>query len=42
MAKWLYPVRAAALDPDATLATLYRDFLDVDGAGTYWTAPSAR
>lgn len=42
MAKWLYPERAAALDPDATLATLYRDFLDVDGAGTYWTAPVAR
>ncbi|WP_144657411.1 ABC transporter substrate-binding protein [Achromobacter dolens] len=42
MAKWLYPDRAGALDPDATLATLYRDFLDVDGAGTYWTAPAAR
>lgn len=42
MAKWLYPERAAALDPDATIATLYRDFLDVDGAGTYWTAPAAR
>lgn len=42
MAKWLYPERAAALDPDATMATLYRDFLDVDGAGTYRTAPAAR
>ncbi|RBL85309.1 iron ABC transporter substrate-binding protein [Streptomyces cavourensis] len=42
MAKWLYPERAAALDPRATLDTLYRDFLDVDGAGTYWTAPAGR
>lgn len=42
MAKWLYPERAAALDPRATLDTLYRDFLDVDGAGTYWTAPTGR
>lgn len=42
MAKWLYPERAAALDPHATLDTLYRDFLDLDGAGTYWTAPVAR
>lgn len=42
MAKWLYPERAAALDPRATLDALYRDFLDVDGAGTYWTAPAGR
>lgn len=42
MTKWLYPDRAAALDPRATLDTLYRDFLDVDGAGTYWTAPAGR
>ncbi|EHK66789.1 ABC transporter substrate-binding protein [Achromobacter arsenitoxydans] len=41
MAKWLYPERAAALDPQATLDTLYRRFLDVDNAGAYWTAPAA-
>lgn len=41
MAKWLYPERAAALDPQGTLDTLYRQFLDVDNAGAYWTAPAA-
>jgi len=41
MTKWLYPERAAALDPQATLDALYRQFLDVDNAGTYWTAPAA-
>lgn len=41
MAKWLYPDQAAALDPQATLDTLYRDFLDVDNTGAYWTAPAA-
>lgn len=41
MTTWLYPARAAALDPQATLDALYRQFLDVDNAGTYWTAPSA-
>lgn len=39
MAKWFYPDRAATLDPQATLKTLYSTFLDVDDAGTYWTAP---
>ena len=41
MTTWLYPARAAALDPQATLDALYRQFLDVDNAGTYWTTPSA-
>jgi iron complex transport system substrate-binding protein len=41
MTKWLYPERAAALDPQASLDALYRQFLDVDNAGTYWTAPAA-
>ncbi|MEN4918348.1 ABC transporter substrate-binding protein [Achromobacter spanius] len=41
MAKWLYPERAVALDPQATLDALYRQFLDVDNAGAYWTAPAA-
>ncbi|MNT87649.1 hypothetical protein D3C72_2280960 [compost metagenome] len=41
MAKWLYPERAAALDPQGTLDTLYRRFLDLDNAGAYWTAPAA-
>ena len=41
MAKWLYPERAATLDPQATLDALYRQFLDVDNAGAYWTAPAA-
>jgi iron complex transport system substrate-binding protein len=41
MAKWLYPERAAALDPQGTLDTLYRQFLDLDNAGAYWTAPTA-
>lgn len=41
MTKWLYPERAAALAPQASLDALYRQFLDVDNAGTYWTAPAA-
>jgi len=41
MTKWLYPERAATLDPQASLDALYRQFLDVDNAGTYWTAPAA-
>ncbi|WMD22318.1 ABC transporter substrate-binding protein [Achromobacter seleniivolatilans] len=41
MAKWLYPERAAALDPEGTLDALYSQFLDTDKAGTYWTAPAA-
>lgn len=41
MTKWLYPERAAALDPQASLDALYHQFLDVDNAGTYWTAPAA-
>lgn len=40
MAQWFYPERAAELDPQATLDALYRQFLDVDGAGAYWTAPA--
>jgi iron complex transport system substrate-binding protein len=40
MAKWFYPERAAALNPQETLDTLYRQFLNVDNAGTYWTAPA--
>ncbi|MNV69435.1 hypothetical protein D3C71_1623450 [compost metagenome] len=42
MTTWLYPERAASLDPQGTLDALYRQFLDVDGAGTYWTAPAAK
>ncbi|WP_454673978.1 ABC transporter substrate-binding protein [Achromobacter pestifer] len=42
MAQWFYPERAAVLDPQGTLDTLYRQFLDVDSAGTYWTAPADR
>lgn len=41
MTTWLYPERAASLDPQGTLDALYRQFLDVDGAGAYWTAPAA-
>ena len=41
MTTWLYPERAASLDPQGTLDALYRQFLDVDNAGTYWTAPAA-
>lgn len=40
MAQWFYPERAAELDPQATLDALYRQFLDVDSAGAYWTAPA--
>jgi len=42
MAKWFYPERAAELDPEATLDALYRQFLDVDSAGAYWTAPAGK
>lgn len=41
MAKWLYPERAAALDPQATLDALYGQFLDLDNAGAFWTSPAA-
>ncbi|WP_432240790.1 ABC transporter substrate-binding protein [Herbaspirillum robiniae] len=40
LAKMFYPQRAAALDPEAAQAELYRRFLKVDGQGTYWTAPA--
>jgi iron complex transport system substrate-binding protein len=42
MAKWFAPDRAAELDPEATLDALYRQFLDVDSAGAYWTAPAGK
>ncbi|UAN03573.1 ABC transporter substrate-binding protein [Achromobacter mucicolens] len=41
MAKWLYPERAAALDPQGTLDALYRQFLDLDSTGAFWTTPAA-
>ena len=40
LTKWFYPQRAAALNPDASLAELYRRFLTVDSQGVYWTAPA--
>ena len=41
MAKWLYPERAAALDPQGTLDALYGQFLDLDNTGAFWTSPAA-
>lgn len=35
-AKWLYPKAFADLDPDATLAELYRRFQPIELNGTYW------
>lgn len=40
-AKWFYPERFAALEPQQTLAQLYRQFQPVTLDGTYWTALNA-
>ncbi|GAA3955803.1 ABC transporter substrate-binding protein [Allohahella marinimesophila] len=36
MAKWLYPERFSDIDPQATLAELFRRFQPVPLEGTYW------
>jgi len=41
MAKWFYPDRAAALNPEDTLDSLARQFLNGADVGTYWTVPGA-
>jgi len=41
MAKWFYPDRAAALNPEDTLDSLARQFLNGADVGTYWTVPAA-
>ncbi|OAN14049.1 iron ABC transporter substrate-binding protein [Photobacterium jeanii] len=38
LAKWVYPQTFAALDPQATLQTLYQRYQPVPLAGTYWMA----
>jgi len=41
MAKWFYPDQAAALNPEDTLDSLARQFLNGADVGTYWTVPGA-
>jgi iron complex transport system substrate-binding protein len=41
MAKWFYPERTSALNPEDTLDTLARQFLNGADVGTYWTVPGA-
>lgn len=41
MAKWFYPDRAGALNPEDTLDSLARQFLNGADVGTYWTVPGA-
>lgn len=41
MAKWFYPERTGALNPEDTLDTLARLFLNGADVGTYWTVPGA-
>jgi len=42
LARLFYPRAGAALDPAADMARLYRDFVSLDPAGTYWTGTGAR
>lgn len=36
-AKWFYPQKFAALDPEQTQKQMYKQFLAVEPTGTYWT-----
>jgi iron complex transport system substrate-binding protein len=38
MAKWLYPQQFAQLDPQATLQSLYQNFMPIPLRGVYWTS----